>query len=261
MERFKSILFEQDDGIGYLIFNNPEKRNAFTEETKLEVLSALDFIENSNTVRVLVLTGRGSAFCAGGDIKKISQRLDPDEIAEIMGNSQKILRKLVNLPIPVIASVNGDAIGIGCNLVLAADFSIASEKAKFSEVFIKIGAIPDFGALYFLPRLIGIWRSKELSFLGKAIDAMEAAKIGLIWRVVGKEALEKETANLASQLSKLPTKTISKVKSILNKSFNLTLEDVLRLEIENQISLSKTEDYQEGIRALVEKRKPIFHGK
>ncbi len=261
MPNYKNIILEKRDGVAVLTLNDPENRNPLTEETKREMVYALGEVEKADELRALVITGRGAAFCAGGDIKKIGKELTPNDIREVMKKSQQLLRRLITLEKPVVAAVNGDAFGMGCNLALAADFAIASEKSRFCELFVKLGAIPDFGALYFLPRLIGLWKSKELIYLGNMISAEEAEKMGLVYRVVPHEELEKEAIGLASRLARMPTKAIGRAKRMLNQAFNMTLSEVLDEEIEAQIFLSKTEDYREGIQALVEKRKPKFHGK
>jgi len=261
MESYKNIILEEKAGVAVLILNNPESRNPLTEETKTEMLEALVHVAQTDEIRALVMTGRGPAFCAGGDVKKIGQELTSEEKRQVMQKSQQLLRQLINLGKPVVAAVNGDAFGMGCNLALAADFIIASDKARFSEVFVKLGIIPDFGALYFLPRLIGLAKSKELVFLGKAIGAEEAEKIGLIYKVVPHEDLEKEGMTFAGRLAGMPTKAIGRAKEMLNRAFNMTLDEVLEEEIKAQLVLSQTEDHREGIRALMEKRKPKFQGK
>jgi 2-(1,2-epoxy-1,2-dihydrophenyl)acetyl-CoA isomerase len=261
MDTYNYIIYEERDGVGIITLNNPEKRNPLTEETKDELISALDEIERSDEVRALIITGRGPAFCAGGDIKKIGTEMTPEETASVMKKSQQLLWKLLNLEKPVIASVNGDAFGMGCNLALATDFAIASDKARFSQAFIKLGLIPDFGAMYFLPRLIGLWKSKELAYLGGAITAVEAVRIGLIYRVVPHDELDKESLTLANRLARMPTKAIGRAKKVLNRAFDMTLPDVLDEEVAAQTYLSQTEDHREGIRAFMEKRQPEFQGK
>lgn len=260
MSTYNNILFEVIDGIAYITLNRPENRNALTGEMKDELNSAIERVEKDKYIRVLVITGQENVFCAGGDIKKITQGLSPSEIRKLMEKSQVFLRKLVELEKPVIASVNGDAFGMGFNLALAADFIIASERARFCEVFIKIGAMPDFGALYFLPRLVGVLKTKALTYLGEVIRADEAQKMGLISEVVADEKLKSTTISLANQLARLPTKAIGRIKRLLNKTFYLSFEEVLKEEIESQIFLSKTRDFQEGMKAIIEKRKPVFHG-
>ena len=261
MTMYRNIVLEEKDAVCILSLNNPERRNALTEETKDEMLSALESVNENEKLRALIITGKGPAFCAGGDTRKIGNELSEEEIRRVMQKSQILLKTIVGLRKPVIAAVNGDAFGMGCNLALSADFVVASEKAKFCEVFVKIGAFPDFGALFFLPRLVGIYQSRELLYLGEVIGAEEAKKIGLVYRVVPHKDLGREAENLAVRLGKMPTESIGRMKHILNRSFSMRLEDVLEEEIKEQIYLSKTLDFREGIKALLEKRKPKFQGR
>lgn len=261
MRVYKNILLEGQKGVAVLALNRPESRNPLTEETKEEMLSALTEFEGDDDLRALIITGRGSAFCAGGDLKKLGQELTSEEIRQVMSQSQQLLWKILNLEKPVVAAVNGDAFGMGCNLVLAADFAIASEKARFSEVFVKIGLIPDFGALHFLPRLIGMWKTKELVYLGESVSAEEAMKMGLIYKVVPHHDLDPQARALASRLSEMPTRAIGRAKKILSRTPEMTLAEVLEEEIEAQTVLSSTEDHREAVRAFLEKRQPRFQGK
>ena len=261
MTSYDNIILEEDSGVATLFLNNPETRNPLTDGTKIEMISALDEVEKNTAIRALIITGKGKAFCAGGDIKKIGKVPSEKEIREIMGKSQQLLKKLLGLEKPVVAAVNGDAFGMGCNLALACDFVLASEKARFCEVFVKLGITPDFGALYFLPRLVGLGKSKEMAYLGNVVDAMEAQKIGLIARVVPQDTLMDEAIGFSKKLARRPTLAIGRAKRILNKAFDMTLSEVLEQEIKNQIYLTQTEDHAEGLRALMEKRKPDFQGK
>jgi 2-(1,2-epoxy-1,2-dihydrophenyl)acetyl-CoA isomerase len=261
MTSYDNIILEEDSGVALLSLNNPESRNPLTDETKTEMISALDAIDKNPALRALVITGKGKAFCAGGDIKKIGTVPSEKEIREIMGKSQQLLKKLLGLEKPVIAAVNGDAFGMGCNLALASDFVYASDNARFCEVFVKLGITPDFGALYFLPRLIGVAKSKEMAYLGGVVDAKKADEIGLITRVVPQDALMDEAMGLARKLARMPTLALGRAKRILNKAFDMTLSEVLEQEIKNQIYLTQTEDHAEGLSALMEKRKPKFQGK
>lgn len=261
MAGYRSIRFERERGVALITLNNPERRNALTEEMKEEILSALQGVEGEAELRALVLTGAGTAFCAGGDIRRIGQRLTPEEIRETMQRSQRLLRKLFYLEKPVVAAVNGDAVGIGCNLALAADFVLASEKVRFAEIFVKIGLVPDFGGLYLLPRLVGLAKSKELTYLGEMLSAQEAKEMGLIYKVVPHEELRSEALEFAQRLAAMPTLAIGRAKRVLNRAFNLTLEEVLEREIELQTFLHQTEDHREGIQAFLEKRKPRFQGR
>lgn len=261
MVTYNYLIYEKRDGVGIITLNNPEKRNPLTEETKDELISALDEVEGDEKIRALIITGRGPAFCAGGDIKKIGTEMTPEETDAVIKKSQQLLWKLLNLEKPVVAAINGDAFGMGCNLALATDFAIASEKARFSQAFIKLGLIPDFGAMYFLPRLIGLWKSKELSYLGDAITAEEAERLGLIYKVVAHDELENEALALANRLAEMPIRAIGRAKKVLNQAFDMTLSDVLKEEIAAQTYLTQTEDHREGIQAFLEKRQPRFRGK
>lgn len=261
MPVYKNIILEEKEGVAVLTLNNPETRNALTEETKEEIISALGEVERAEDLRALIITARGSAFCAGGDIKKIGGELTPEDIRQVMKKSQDLLKRLIDLEKPIVAAVNGDAFGMGFNLILVADFAVASEKARFCEVFVKIGALPDFGALYFLPRLIGPLKTRELVYFGDVIGAEEARNMGLLYKVVPHENLEKESTVLAGRLAGMPTKAIGRAKRLLKRAVDMTLDEVLSEEIDAQISLSQTEDHQEGLRAFLEKRKPVFKGR
>jgi 2-(1,2-epoxy-1,2-dihydrophenyl)acetyl-CoA isomerase len=261
MTSYDYIILEEDSGVAILTLNNPESRNPLTDETKTEMISALGAIDKNPALRALVISGKGTVFCSGGDIKRIGKVPTEAEIRKIMGKSQQLLKKLLGLEMPVIAAVNGDAFGMGCNLALACDFVLASEKARFCEVFVKLGITPDFGALYFLPRLVGLSKSKEMAYLGNVVDAEKAEEIGLITRVVPQDALMDEAMGLARKLARLPTLAIGRTKRILNQAFDMTLSEVLEQEIKNQIYLTQTEDHAEGLSALKEKRKPKFQGK
>lgn len=261
MVSYRNIILEEKEGVAVLTLNNPESRNALTEEMKAEILSALGEVERADEIRALIITGRGPAFCAGGDIKKIGVELTPEEIQQLMEKSQRLLRQFLNLEKPTVAAVNGDAFGMGCNLALAADFAIASERARFSEGFVRLGLIPDFGTLYLLPRLIGLLKSRELVYLGDAISAKDAGRMGLVNKVVPDDELEKEAMELATRLAKMPTKAIGRAKKVLNQAFDMTLAEVLAEEIKAQTFLSQTEDHHEGIQAFLEKRQPRFQGK
>lgn len=261
MVAYNNILLERKEGVAVITLNNPKSRNPLTEETKDEMLSALDKVERADELRALIITGRGPAFCAGGDIKKIGKEITPEESRRIMEKSQRLLRKLLDLEKPVVVAVNGDAFGMGCNLALAADFTIASDNARFSEVFVRLGLMPDFGALYFLPRLVGLWKSREMAYLGNVISAQEAKEIGLIYKVVPGGELEQEAMGLAERLAGMPTRAIGRAKRVLKRALDLTLDEILEEEIEAQIFLSQTADHREGVQAFLEKRRPKFQGK
>jgi 2-(1,2-epoxy-1,2-dihydrophenyl)acetyl-CoA isomerase len=171
------------------------------------------------------------------------------------------IKAMLDLPKPIIASVNGPAVGAGCNIALAADLVLASEKATFCQVFTRIGLIPDCGGIYLLPRRVGMTKAKELIFTARTIEAGEAERIGLVNRVVPAEALEEETRKIAAELASGPTMAIGIAKRLLNQSYESDFETILQAENSNQVLLRKAEDHREGVRAFFEKRKPEFKGK
>ncbi len=261
MTGYRNILLERENSLAWLVLNSVANRNALTEETKQELIAAVDEIERDNAVRAVVITGNGAAFSAGGDVKKIGQELTPEEISGVMKNSQRLLRKLLQLEKPVVAAINGDAFGMGCNLLFAVDFPIASEKARFSQAFVKLGVMADFGALYFLPRVLGPWKTRELVYMGGIVTAAEAKEMGLVYKVVPHEELQKEARSLADRLAAMPTKAIGRAKKLLGRTFEMTLTEVLDEEIEAQLALSRTEDHREAVRAFMEKRQAKFQGR
>lgn len=261
MDRFKNLRFEEKEGVGFLTINRPEIRNALTEETKAEMISALGEISGSDTVRALLISGEGNAFCAGGDLKNIGKELTEEEIGAVMGRSQELLYAFLSLEKPVVAAVNGDAFGMGCMLSLTADFTVASDRSRFSLAFVHLGLCPDFGSLYFLPRLIGMWKSKEMAYLGRTMNAAEALDMGLVWKVVPHDALLEEVRELATRLSRMPTLAIGRMKRVISRTYEMSLGEILREEVRAQIDLTRTSDHREGIQAFLEKRKPHFHGK
>jgi len=224
-----------------------------------ELMEMFDAAKGDETVRVIVLTGVGKAFCAGGDLKGMGTD-SPEEVANRLSKSHILLRKMVSLEKPVIAAVNGAAAGMGCNLVFASDLAIASEEAIFIQAFIRIGLIPDFGGMFFLPRLIGLVKSKELVFFGDTVNASEAERIGLINRVVPHQMLEAEAQKWAQRLAEAPTRAIGMSKRILTRSWNLDFETALQEELRAQVECSQSMDHKEGVKAFKERRPPKFIG-
>ena len=244
MTVYKNILLDIHDGVGVLTLNSPQSRNSLTEETKGELLGGLEVMEHTDEVRAVIITGNGPAFSSG-----------------VMKTSQRLLWKLLQLEKPVVAAINGDAFGMGCNLVFTVDFPIASEKARFSEAFVKLGVMADFGALHFLPRVLGPWKTRELVYMGGIVTAAEAKEMGLVYKVVPHEELQKEARSLADRLAVMPTKAIGRAKKLLSRTFEISLSEVLDEEITAQIALSRTEDHREAVRAFMEKRQAKFQGR
>jgi len=251
---FETIIFEKEEGVGRIILNRPEAMNALNNKMREELISAIEETEKDIEIRVLVITGKGRAFCAGGDVKGMGTQERPI-------NPSQIILRLANLEKPVISAVNGVAAGGGCNLALAGDIILASDQARFIQSFVRIGLVPDWGGMYFLPRLVGMAKAKELMFTGEAIDAREAERIGLVSKVFPSEEFEGAMNGLAKKLAAGPPKSLSLIKKILNWGQQSDLKTVMELEHLAQGICRETEDHKEGLKAFKEKREPNFIGK
>jgi len=260
---FKNVLYEVKDNIAVIVLNRPDSFNALDPLTFQELLAAVKAARDDRQVRVVVITGAGKAFCAGGDMKRMESGtgLEPPEQRDEIRTNHQIVKNIRDMEKPVIASVNGAAVGAGCDLALACDLRIASEKARFGEVFCNVGLVPDAGGTWFLPRLIGPAKAFELILTGRIIDAQEAERIGLVTKVVAPEALEAETMALAGKLAQGPPLALGMAKTAIYRGMNMDLAAELEYEAYAQSILMKTEDYQEGVRAFVEKRRPEYKGK
>ena len=256
---FKDIILDKQEGIAKITLNRPDAMNAFSLGMREEVGTAFESFASDDEVRAVVLTGAGRAFCAGGDIKGWGD-LGDDGLKTLLTLAHRAVRAITTLEKPVIAMVNGAAAGAGCNLALACDLIIASDKARFGETFVKVGLGPDWGGAYFLPRLVGMAKAKELLFSGKVIDANEALQIGLVNQVVPSDQLEATTMELAKQLAKSATKAIGLTKSFLHKVWQMDLDAALEYEGNVQAACIKTYDHQEGVKAFLEKRPAEFRG-
>jgi 2-(1,2-epoxy-1,2-dihydrophenyl)acetyl-CoA isomerase len=224
--------------------------------------AAIDTVAARPGVRVLVVTGAGRAFCTGGDVgfmvRLKEQGAAFDGLAPLVSAGGRAIARLVALPFPTIACVNGPAAGGGCNLALACDLRIASDRASFGESFVRIGLHPDWGGTYTLPRLVGLSKALELCWLGDMIDAAEALRIGLVNRVAPHEKLAEETRALAERLAAAPQTSVLAAKRLLRASPGWSLEQCLDAEIEAQRACWMSPDSTEGVRAFVDKRKPAF---
>lgn len=254
-------MFEKNKNIAILTLNRPKALNSFTLDMRQYISTVFLDIADNDDIRAVVIKGAGRAFSAGGDIKSWEDTKNKDNIKIITDAAHRAIKNLITLKKPVIAMVNGDAIGAGCNLALACDLVIASEEARFGEVFVKLGIGPDWGGAYILPRLIGLARAKELIFTGKIISAKEAFEIGLINQVVSNENLETEVMKLAEQLSNMATKAIGMSKIFLHKAWNMNIYDALDYEARMQSKLMETMDHKNAVIAFLNKSKPVFKGK
>lgn len=260
---FANIEFSITDGIARLTLNRPKSLNSFNEAMHQEVGAALDSVE-SDDCRVLLLTGAGRGFCAGQDLsdRRVLPGAEPPDLGYTLENFYNpLIRRLRNLEMPVVCAVNGVAAGAGANLALAADIVIAARSAKFIQAFCKLGLIPDSGGTWILPRLLGPARATALAMLGDSLSAEQAVEWGLIWSCVDDEQLLPEAEALCAHFASQPTRGLALIKQALNASWGNTLDQQLDLERDLQQEAGRTEDYQEGVAAFMEKRKATFKGK
>ena len=260
---YEHIDISEDDRIVTITLNRPEKLNAFAGHMRRDLGEALEEAGSDHNVRVVVITGAGRAFCAGGDVKfmaELIERKDSEEFCRLLGSARRVITAIRQMTKPVIASVNGPAAGAGFNLALACDLRIASTAASFSQSFVKVGLHPDWGGTYFLPRIVSTNKACELFFLGESIDAREAFSLGIVNRVVSPDELESATRQLAERLRDAPPIAIAAVKQAVYMSQTAELEEMLRYENEAQLRCFQSHDGHEGIRAFLEKREPKFRG-
>jgi len=256
---YSDIAFDLNDNLAVVTLNRPDKLNATTRNMHAELRSAFDQIEKSRA-RAVLLTGAGRAFCAGQDLADL--RMDgPKEIQEILREDfNPLVSRIRNLPMPVVCAVNGIAAGAGANLALCCDLVLAAKSAKFLQAFAKIGLIPDAGGTWTLPRQVGEARAKGLSMLAEPLSAEKALEWGLIWQVCEDDTLMAETAALATRLASQPTKAFALIKQAINASSSHGFDAHLAVEARLQEQAAATHDYNEGVTAFLEKRKPVFKG-
>lgn len=248
-----------ENGVATITFNRPQKMNALSAELVSGFQSALEQAAADPHVRSVILTGGGKAFSAGGDLASFSE-LDALKGKRYLQQAHRLLLTLHGLEKPVVAAVNGFATGAGFNIALACDLVIAGEEAKFGQVFSKVGLIPDFGGMYFLPRVVGLARAKELMYSGRIITAKEAHAYGIVLEVTAQDELMERARAIAESLAAGPTAALGMTKAILNRSHELSLEQLLHEEAMAQGIAFSTKDHQEGVRAFFEKRAPEFTG-
>ena len=256
-----SILLKTESNIAFINLNRPDVFNSFNREMALLLQSTLDNCANDTNVRAIVITGNGKAFCAGQDLKEVTDtELNPGFRKILEEHYNPIIQKIRTIEKPIIAAVNGVAAGAGANIALACDIVVATEQASFIQAFSKIGLIPDSAGTFFLPRLIGLQRATALMMLGDKVTAEEAKQIGMVYKIFPLGFFEEEVKNLAITLAQMPTKALGLTKRLLNQSMVNNLEQQLALESDLQIEASSSNDYKEGVTAFVEKRKPEFKG-
>ena len=255
---YQTLIVESRDGVATVTLNRPAARNALDLVMRRELVAALDEIEADPSARVVILTGAGGHFCAGGDVKSMRPGSAAADGRARVTALNKLVMRLVEFPRPVIAMVDGFAVGAGCNLALCCDLVIASDRAKFGEVFAKIGLVPDGGGSWLLPRVVGLARAKELIFTADIIDAAEAGRIGLVNRVVPAAELEPVTRALATRIAQGPPKVLAMAKHMVNRAAATDLPGALDVEAFSQAIATTGDEHREGLAAFFEKRSPKF---
>lgn len=258
---YSTLLYEVSDGVATLTLNRPEKLNAFDDQLKTDLLAGLKEAEKDASVRVLVITASGRAFCSGQDLNLRDPGEDGLDVGQMLRTLyHPIFVKLRTLPKPIIAALNGLCAGMGMSLALACDYRIGVEGSYLTQAFIKIGLIPDCGSTFFLPRMVGLGRAFELAALGDKIDNQKALEWGLLNEVVPADKLIEAVKTRADQLAKGPTAAYGLLKRALNHSIGMHFEDQLEFESYTQSIASKTADFAEGVQSFIEKRPPAFAG-
>jgi enoyl-CoA hydratase/carnithine racemase len=255
------LIERRDDRVATLTLNRPERKNALTLELVSALTDALRRASEDDEVRCVVLTGAGGAFCSGADLKAAMGRAEPlAGVEEALGGYHDLIRAVVGAPKPVIASVDGPAVGFGCDLALACDIRVLSARAYLQEKFVRIGLMPDGGGTLWLTRMIGIGRALELLLTGDPIEAERALELGIANRVVPHGELEAQAGALAARLAKGPPLAHAAIKGAVRAALASTIEDALAREREGQLRCLRSQDFMEGVGAWMQGREPEFTG-
>ena len=262
----EEVILKLNNNIAIVKFNRPEVLNAMNEDFGKCLIDVSQKILSNKSLKCIVFEGSGDHFCAGGDINMFGKILDlspeerKDHFQKFLSQLHMAILNFINTPVPIIAKVRGAAAGFGLSLVLCSDLAIASSDSKFNLAYNHIGLSPDGGSTFFLPRLVGIKKAKEIAFLGHRLDAEKALELGIINRITKNEDLDSSVNALVEELSKGPTKAIGLTKKLINQS--LYTNEVVQLQTETEFfsMSSATSDFEEGVKSFLEKRKPIFKG-
>jgi 2-(1,2-epoxy-1,2-dihydrophenyl)acetyl-CoA isomerase len=260
---YEKMIFEVNNGIATITLNRPEAFNALDAQLAREFHDAIITCSEDDTVRVVVITGSGRAFCAGGDVMAFSEALDTigAHVKRLTTELHGAVSRMVRMPKPTLSAVNGVAAGGGMSLALAGDLIVASQSARFTMAYTQIGASPDGSSSFTLPRLVGVKRALELTLLNPVLSAEEAMAWGIVNRVFPDDSFRTEVNALATQLAQGPTQAYGRAKALFYSSTNESLETQMELEALNIAASGKTADFREGVLAFAEKRPPLFKGR
>jgi enoyl-CoA hydratase/carnithine racemase len=255
---YKDIELIREEGVALITLNRPEVLNALSERMKVELIHALQETEGDDDIRVMILTGRGRAFCAGADLNRFVefQESDKDHKKKIRFGSLDLPRAFIQYPKPIIAAINGPSYGFGFTVTLTCDIRLASERATFSCAFVRIGLTPEFCSTYFLPRLIGYGKAAELVFTARPFDAREALEVGVVNQVLPHQRLIPEAKKIAKQIASMPPNAVQKSKEILRHGMQSTLDQVIQHESTVFLECMKTEEHRSALGRLLAEMKP-----
>lgn len=267
MSEAPSVLIERRDRVATLVLNRPEARNAFSSVAQIEAFTrALDEVVRDRGISVLIVTGAGTSFCAGGDVKDMQAKTGFAAGSHAVlrdtyrRDVQRLTATLYDLELPVIAAVNGPAVGLGCDLACCCDIRIAAESARFAESFVKLGLVPGDGGAWFLQRIVGYSKAAELSFTGEPIDAAEALRIGLVSQVVPADGLRAAADALADRIAANPPQTLRYTKRLLREAQRGTIESLFEISAAFQAIVQRTTDHAEAVDAAIARRLPHYTG-
>jgi enoyl-CoA hydratase/carnithine racemase len=266
MPEFETVLYEKKGGVAVITLNRPEKLNALNSKMNRDLKYAFREAKGDSSVRAIVLTGAGRGFCSGADISDFAGGVTLEDFKKmteqgIMPETIITPYDLIEVPKPIVAAVNGVAVGFGTNVLLNCDIIIASEAASFGEFFVRMGLIPDMNGCLLLPMLLGIHKAKELIFTGERINAQEALRIGLVNKVVPPDQLMPTAMELANRLAEGPPLAIAMSKKLIHAGFRKIFDEMMVKEVQYQTQLYASEDHREAAVSFLEKRKPVFKGK
>ena len=263
MKSLETVTFEQKDGVGWIRMNRPKELNAFNIAMGKDLCAAANHCGSEKSIRAVVLTGTGRAFCAGGDVQEMNRHLQEEGRADLFLRELTVLlhafvAEIVRMQKPVIAAVNGTAAGAGMSMSLACDLGLAVEGCRFVLAYTSIGLVPDGGSSYLLTRLVGYRKAMEIAYLNEPIDSAEALRLGLVNKVFPAETFEEEVSKLASRLVRGPTETYGRARTLMRLGLTESLESQMENERQGLITSSLSEEFREGVTAFVGKKKPDF---